>query len=80
MPLANIEECRLDALPALMRYGGAGIHFMVIRGRYRASFNFLEYPRVVIAFKRKVGPVRDISFSTRQPEDVLRVIQEAISA
>jgi hypothetical protein len=58
-----------------MKYGGAGIHFMFIRDRYRASFNFLEYPRVVIAFKKKVGPVRDISFSTRKPEDVIQLIQ-----
>jgi hypothetical protein len=63
-----------------MRLGGAGIHFMLINKRYRASFNFLEHSRVVIALKRKVGPVRDISFSTRQPDEVLRLIQGAISA
>jgi hypothetical protein len=39
-----------------------------------------EHPRVLIAFKKKVGPVRDISFSTRQPDDVIRMIQGAISA
>jgi hypothetical protein len=78
--LDNIEECCLDDIPVLMRMCGAGIHFMVIRKRYRASFNFLEYPRVVIALKRKVGPVQDISFSTRRPDDILHLIQEAISA
>ena len=80
VPLDNIGECRLDEIPVFMRMGGAGIHFMMIRNRYRASFNFLEHPRVVIAFKRKVGPVRDISFSTRRPEDLIRLIQEAVSA
>jgi Ca2+/Na+ antiporter len=80
VPLDNVEECRLDEIPLLMRLGGAGIHFMYIRKRYRASYNFLEYPRVVITFKRKVGPVRDISFSTRQPDDVIRLIQETVSA
>jgi hypothetical protein len=80
VPLDNLEECRLDKIPLLMSMGGAGIHFMSIRKRYRASFNFLEYPRVVIAFKRKVGPVRDISFSTRRPDDVLRLVQEAAAA
>jgi hypothetical protein len=80
VPLDNIEESRLDDMPVLMKMGGAGIHFMFIRKRYRALFNFLEYPRVVIAFKRKVGPVRDISFSTRRPDDVLRFLQEAVSA
>jgi hypothetical protein len=80
VPLDNIEACCLDDVPIFMRMGGAGIHFMIIRKRYRASFNFLEYPRVVIAFKRKVGPVRDISFSTQQPNDILRLIQQEISA
>ena len=80
VPLDNVDECCLDDIPVLMRMGGAGIHFMLIRKRYRASFNFLEYPRVAITFKRKVGFVRDISFSTRQPNDVLRLIKEAISA
>lgn len=80
VPLNNIADCQFDSIPPLMRMGGAGIHFMSIRKRYRASFNFLEYPRVVIAFKRKVGPVQDISFSTRQPEKVIRLIQEAAIA
>ena len=80
VPLANIEECHLDELPAAIRLGGAGIHFMSIGGRYRASYNFLEHPRIVIALKRQAGPVRDISFSTRRPDDVLRLIREAVSA
>ena len=80
IPVDNIQECSIDELPAIMKYGGAGIHFLFVRKRYRASFNFLEYPRVVIAFKRKVGPVRDISFSTRWPDEILQLIQETISA
>lgn len=79
VPLDNIEACCQDDIPILMRMGGAGIHFMIIRKRYRVSFNFLEYPRCVIAFTRKVGLVRDISFSTHQPDEVLRLIREAIS-
>jgi len=78
VPLDNIAEFRLDEIPLFMKYGGAGIHFMLIHKRYRASLNFLEYPRVVIALKRKAGPVRDISFSTRRPEDVLRLIQTVV--
>jgi hypothetical protein len=81
VPLDNIETCQLDDnLPALMEYGGAGIHFMLIRKRYRASFNFLEHSRVVIGLKRKVGPVRDISFTTCQPIELIQRIQGAISA
>ena len=78
--LDNIGECRRDDLPILMRYGGAGIHFMLIRKRYRASFNFLEYPRVVFALIRKAGIVRDISFSTRRPDEVIQLLQSLVSA
>jgi hypothetical protein len=74
----NIAGCQRDEIPWLMRMGGAGIHYMFIRGRYRVSFNFLEYPRVVIALKRKAGLVQDVSFSTRRPGDVLRAIQTLI--
>lgn len=80
IPLSNIDAIQPDDdLPALMKYGGAGIHFMTVRKRYRASFNFLEYPRVVIGLKRKAGLVRDVSFSTRQPEEIIRLIDGARS-
>lgn len=69
-----------DDIPALRKFGGAGIHFMFVRGRYRVSFNFLEYPRVVVALKRKRGPVRDVSFSTRLPQEVIELLKDAASA
>jgi hypothetical protein len=78
--LDNVADCRHDELPALMRLGGAGIHFMAIRKRYRVSFNFLEYPRVVIALRKKAGPVRDVSFTTRRPNQVVQLIQAAVAA
>ncbi len=77
VPLDNIADCRLDSLPPLLKYGGAGIHFMAVARRYRASFNFLEYPRVAISFRHKQGLVQDISFSTRHPEDILRLLCES---
>jgi hypothetical protein len=80
VPLDNIEAARLDDIPTFKRLGGAGIHFMYVRKRYRASFNFLEYPRVVLAFKRKVGPVHDISFTTHQPDELLRLLGDALTS
>jgi hypothetical protein len=77
--LDNVAACALDELPALQRYGGAGVHFMRVRGRYRANFNFLEYPRVVVALKRPAGPVRDVSFSTRRPDAVLSALRAALA-
>lgn len=77
--LDNIASCTLDQLPWYLQYGGAGIHFMTAHGRYRASFNFLEYPRVVLALTRKRGLVCDLSFSTQYPEKVIRLIHDRIS-
>jgi hypothetical protein len=76
IPLENIADCSLDSISPLQYYGGAGIHFMVIEGRYRAMFNFLEYPRVLIKLKVKQGLVQDIAFSTQQPVEVLRLVDE----
>jgi len=75
--LANVERCDLDGT-SLRRIGGAGIHFSFFDGRYRAMFNFLEYPRVVVALRQKVGPVQDVAFSTQQPEQVLALIEQSI--
>jgi hypothetical protein len=80
IPLENIAGFKLDEIPPLKRMGGAGIHFMFVRGRYRASFNFLEHPRIVIAFRNKIGPVQDLSFSTTRPDALLRHIQSVVSA
>jgi hypothetical protein len=75
--LDNVEDCYVDDVP-LARIGGAGIHFTSIRGRYRVMFNFLEYPRLVIALKKKIGLVRDDVFSTRHPVEVGQIIRGAI--
>jgi hypothetical protein len=80
VPVDNIQKCSLDELPVIMKYGGAGMYFMTIQKRYRVSFNFLEYPRVVIAFKNNVGPVRDISFSTRRPDEIIQLIKSLLDA
>lgn len=73
--LEDLVGGQVDALPPLLRYGGAGIHFMTVRGRYRASFNMLEHPRIVLALGRPRGWVRDLSFSTRHPDAVLRYLE-----
>jgi hypothetical protein len=78
--LNNIASCLIDDIPAFLRYGGAGIHFMTVHERYRVNINFLEYPRLVVALKQKAGPVKDVSFSTRKPDDILEIIDHAIRA
>ena len=42
-------------------------------------FNFLEHPRVVVGMKRKRGPVQEIAFTTRHPEEVLQLLGAAQS-
>jgi hypothetical protein len=74
VPIETIQKCYPDNTP-LWRIGGAGIHFSMLQRRYRAMFNFLEYPRVVIELKEKRGLLRDIAFSTRHPGEVIRRIQ-----
>jgi hypothetical protein len=76
--LDHVEDCFLDDT-SLWRIGGAGIHFSPIHGRYRAMFNFLEYPRVVVALKHKLGLVRDIAFSTQHPAEMIEKIRATIS-
>ena len=80
IPASNISECKLDDdIPPMKKYGGAGIHFMVVHKRYRASFNFLEYSRVVVKLKKKAGLVSDVSFSTRHPDELIHLMQQIIS-
>jgi len=74
----NIDACFPDDT-SLWRIGGAGIHFTPLGGRYRAMFNFLEHPRLVIALKVKKGPVRDIAFSTSRPDELMFLIRDLIA-
>jgi len=78
-PIDNIRSVQLDEIPFLMKYGGAGIHFMFVRKRYRVSFNFLEHPRVCVSLREKRGWVKDLSFSTHEPEILIRTIKELLN-
>ena len=78
VPISNIKNCYIDET-SIWRIGGAGIHFTWIKGKYRAFWNFLEHPRVVVTLKKKKGPVREIAFSTRRPERVMEIIQSVLS-
>lgn len=68
--IENIESFTIDELPIFLMYGGAGVHFLIVKHRYRVSFNFLEYPRVVLRLKQARGWVKYVSFSSTQPQKV----------
>ena len=72
--LKNINTVELDASPAIIKYGGAGVHFAFVQGKYRAYYNFLEFPRVVVSFKEKQGLIQALVFSTKQPDRVLAAL------
>ena len=76
IPIESIDTARHDDLPPLLRYGGAGIHWMAVHGRYRISLNFLEHPRVVLTLHHRLGLARDVSFTTRRPGEIIRHLQE----
>lgn len=73
--LDNIQSCVLDDPPLWIKYGGAGVHFAQVEGLYRAFFNFLEGPRILVTFKEKQGIVQALSFSTYQPDKLLDLIE-----
>jgi hypothetical protein len=73
VPWDLVAHWHRDDTP-LWRVGGAGIHFTMIRRRYRVFFNFLEHPRVVLELKRSRGLVRDVAFSTARPEELLLAV------
>ena len=74
---SNIQECYLDDMYTRL-IGGAGIHFMFVRRKYRAYLNFLEYQRIVLVLKRKMGPVAEIAFSTKHPKEVMKLVENKI--
>jgi len=78
--LENIQTCKIDDSPNLIKYGGAGVHFAFVKWEYRAFFNFLEYPRILITFHQKQGLVQGVVFTTRQPEQVLEIINSRKAA
>jgi hypothetical protein len=71
----EITACETDTV-SLWRIGGAGIHFSPMGGRYRAMFNFLEYPRLVLRLNRKRGWIWDVAFSTRNPDEVMALVRK----
>ena len=77
--LDNILESSLDDSPAIIKYGGAGVHFAFVKGVYRAFLNFLEYPRVLVSFKQKQGLVQELVFTTRRPDQVLNFLNSRIT-
>jgi hypothetical protein len=69
----NVEGCFLDETSAF-QYGGAGLRMARIGGKWRIIYNVVESPRVVLSLKE--GRFKEVVFSTRHPEEVMKTIKE----
>ena len=74
VPVRNIQSCDRYDPPWWIKYGGAGVHFVLVEGVYQAFFNFLDGPRVLVTFKEKQGWVGALSFTTNRPSQVLDLL------
>lgn len=76
----NIEFSAQYDPPFWIKYGGAGVHFAAVDGKYTAFYNFLEYPRILIRFHQKQGLVRALVFTTLQPDQLLEILEKRSTA
>ncbi|MCD6426211.1 MAG: hypothetical protein J7L35_12015 [Anaerolineales bacterium] len=74
--IENIAVSVLYDPPFWIKYGGAGVHFAMVEGEYKAFYNFLEYPRVLIKFHQKQGSVQALVFTTREPDQILEILEK----
>lgn len=71
----NIEDCYPDEA-SVIRYGGWGIRIGRVKGKWRQVYNVIGGPRVVLLLKK--GRFKEFVFSTKNPEEVMKVVKERI--
>ena len=76
----NIALCIVYDPPFWIKYGGAGVHFAMVEGEYKAFYNFLEYPRLLIKFHQKQGLVQALVFTTREPDRISEILEKRSAA
>ncbi len=76
IPYGEMEECWLDTTPA-SKYGGIGIRIVKINGTRRKAYIVEGSPRVAIRVKDQKYPI--FVFSTRNPENVINILNQKIS-
>ena len=73
IPWENIEGCSLDESSAL-KYGGAGIRITREEGKWWLVFSVIGGPRMVVSLRK--GRFNKVVFSTRHPQEVMKIIKE----
>jgi hypothetical protein len=71
----NVEDCYLDEASTI-RYGGWGIRIAKVKGKWRLVYNVVGGPRIVLSSKR--GRFKEFVFSTKNPEEVIKIAKERI--
>jgi hypothetical protein len=72
----NVGDCYLDEASTI-RYGGWGIRIAKIKGKWRLVYNVIGSPRIVLSLKR--SRFKEFVFSTKNPEEVIKIAKERIS-
>jgi hypothetical protein len=73
----DVIQCELDTTPAL-HYGGWGIRLARTGGKWRIVYSTVGEPRVMLSLAE--GRFREIAFSSRKPEQVIRIVNDYIAA
>lgn len=77
IPWCDIEESFLDSSSPL-GYGGWGARIARVEGRWRLAFNVIGASGVVLRLRK--GRAREFMFSTKNPQQVLDIINRQIEA
>jgi len=77
IPWEDVKDCSVDEGSPL-KYGGWGQRFWRVKGNFRIIYNAAAGERIAISLNS--GIVREIVFSTRDPEKVMEVIKTHISS
>ncbi|MCK4630513.1 MAG: hypothetical protein KAT40_03660 [Bacteroidales bacterium] len=75
IPWENVEDCYLDEASTI-KYGGWGIRIAKVKGKWRLVYNVVGGPRIVLSLKR--GRFKEFAFSTKNPEEVIKIAKEQI--
>ncbi len=77
IPWKNVKDFSLDE-GSPVKYGGWGIRFWRVKGNFRFIYNIAAGDRIVISLKSSF--VKEIVFSTKNPEKVMKIIKTHISS
>lgn len=69
----KVEKTYLDEA-STARYGGWGLRIGRVKGNWRIVYNVVSGPRVVVSSKK--GTFRELVFSTKKPEEIMKIIEE----